>query len=193
MELHMTSKYLHKIQLIKIQIHAIYRVTNSLFHIVDEFDDVNLSFELEAPGNVFLNPVDELLHFEHIPIKHAVVSKFYQAMITMQETKTDKNLEDLSIRQRNCILPNEMKLKYFKNEPYTISGCLKECKLERAMKVCGCVPPFYRSIDMMNATFCDIESLKCLKDEKIWELSKCHHCKLACEFKVFSVEYLKEQ
>lgn len=68
----------------------------------------------------------------------------------MKETKTDGNARDLSLQQRKCIFANEMKLKYYKNEAYSYSGCMKECRIDKAMLLCGCIPPFYSDGTIKN-------------------------------------------
>lgn len=156
-------------------------------------DDVILSFELQTPAKIFLNPVAESLNFEQLPIVQAGLDMKFSAAVAMQQTMTDRDAKDLSINQRKCLFEDEAGMKYFTDEPYTISGCLKECKLDRALKFCGCVPPFYRPSNLRNSTFCDIESLKCLKDEKISDVSECPQCELACDFTIFSIEHLHNE
>lgn len=113
------------------------------------------------------------------------------ALIAMQQTNTNKNALDLSLHQRKCLFEEEVTMKYFADEPYTITGCLKECKLDQAMKICGCLPPFYWPSQLSNATYCDFQSLKCLKDEKVWKVDQCRQCELSCDYTTFSVENLK--
>lgn len=43
--------------------------------------------------------------------------------------------------KRQCYVENEIKLKY--HSVYTRSSCMHECKIERIMEVCGCVPYYY--------------------------------------------------
>lgn len=169
----------------------LYRVENANLERVDEFDDANLSFEVSTFSTLYMNPVEEALHFEQAPLTQLKPGEAIRALIAMQQTNTDSSAHDLSIHQRKCIFGREMSLKYFKDDPYSITGCLKECKLEQALRICGCVPPFYRSNDLRNVTHCDIQSLKCLKDEKVWNVRQCRHCELSCDFTTFSVENLE--
>lgn len=138
-----------------------------------------------------MNPVKESLHFEQFSMIKTKLGETSHALVAMQQTNTDRNAFDLSIHQRKCIFEEEVSMKYFKDEPYTITGCLKECKLEQALKICGCIPPFYRPSHLRNATHCDFQSLKCLKDEKVWKVDQCRHCELSCDYTTFSVENLK--
>lgn len=141
---------------------------------------------------MYVNPIEESFHFEQRAIASSNLGELVDIVISMQETKTDDNARDLTIHQRKCFFEDEMLLKYFKDEPYTFSGCLKECKLERALQICGCLPPFYRPALLSNVTFCDVQVLKCLKDERIWDVTHCAHCELSCDFKTFSIEKLKK-
>lgn len=123
-----------------------------------------------------------------MPAATTGLQKFVDVTVSMQQTKTNKNIEELSVPQRKCILKNELKLKHFSNEPYTFSNCMKDCRIDQALNICGCLPPFYRLNQFNNITHCDIQSLKCLKDEKVLDIRKCSHCELSCEFTIFSVE-----
>lgn len=148
-----------------------------------------LSFLLQVPTKIFINSVDEVLKYEQIPLAGTNIQFSDFVLVSMQSTKTDKSVRDLSMKQRKCIFANDVQLKYSK-EPYTYSGCLRECKIDRAIEFCGCLPPFYV---LSNFTACGLESLKCLKDERIWDVGKCEHCELACDFTVFSLEKVQKQ
>lgn len=143
-----------------------------------------LSFNLKTPVKIFHNAADEYLRFDQIPLMKLDSLMDGFALISMQTTKTDRNAKDLSVHQRKCIFSDEVKMKY-SNEPYTFTECMKECKIDRAVEICGCLPPFYVT---GNSTPCDYESLKCLKDEKISDIGHCMKCELACDFTVFTVE-----
>lgn len=51
-----------------------------------------------------------------------------------------ENLKSWPVRKRNCLLPKEKKLEYFRI--YTKSNCEHECLSKAAFKACRCVP-FY--------------------------------------------------
>lgn len=165
------------------------RVKNNNFFTITERDDsMFLSFNLKTPAKIFINSVDEHLSFEQIPLVKMELSTLMSVLISMQTTTTNKNAKDLSVNQRQCIFSDEVKLKYLK-EPYTFSGCMRECRMDQATDVCGCLPPFYVA---GNSTPCDFESLKCLKDERISDIGKCMRCELACDFSVFSLDKLQK-
>ena len=107
--------------------------------------------------------------------------------ISMQQTKNDRSVEDLSIDQRKCFFNDEVELKHIRNEPYTYPGCLRDCKINLALDFCGCLPPFHIPFND-SLTLCEIQDLKCLKDERITDLSRCKKCELSCDFITFTVE-----
>lgn len=60
----------------------------------------------------------------------------------MKQTYTTEDAKQLSIVQRKCIFPDEVKLDIYRNE-YTFTACMKECRINKCMKFCKCLPPFY--------------------------------------------------
>lgn len=163
------------------------RVPNKKVESVEEFDDQKLTTVLKVPALAYLNSHSESLFYEQKAIGVAKLSESKTIIISMQETRSEKDLRSLWVRQRQCVFGDEKKLKYFKDQEYTYSSCMKECKMDRAMQFCGCLPPFYRPNAMRNLTYCDADSLKCLKDERIWNTTSCNKCYLGCDFTVFSV------
>lgn len=143
---------------------------------------------LKLPAKVFVNSADESLYFDQVPVAHITGDEAVDVIISMHETKVDDSVHDLTIQQRKCIFKNEVKLPHFPDEPYSFTNCMKDCRIQQALELCDCLPPFHRSNSMRNATFCDVERLKCLKDEKLLDISKCKRCELSCDFVMFSVE-----
>lgn len=158
---------------------------------VEEFDDTSLSMELEVPAKLYLNSHEESLYFEQTAAVKTKLDSNLNLIISMQSTKTHEKVHDLKIHQRNCVYGNEVKFKHLTEQPYSYSACLSDCKIDQALKLCGCLPPFHRTRSMNNSTFCDIDSLKCLKDPKILDLAKCGQCELPCDFTTFSIDSLQ--
>ena len=158
---------------------------------VTEFESSELKFEVKVPTRLFLNSPEEFLHFEQEKVFQTQLSTTVHILLSMHNTVAQKPVKDLTIHQRKCIQGSEIKLKILKDHKYSYSVCSSDCKMELAQQVCGCLPPFHR-IKSMNSTFCNIESLKCLKDEKILDLDKCKHCELLCDFTTFQVEKIDE-
>lgn len=159
---------------------------------MQDFEDLRLSFELKVPSRIYLNPAEESLHFEQLPAFSTELDYSVVTTISIQQTKNDRSVEDLSINQRKCVFNNEVELKYINNEPYTYSGCLRNCKIALALDLCGCLPPFHQP-DNKNLSLCGIRDLKCLKDERITDNSRCIECELSCDFTTISLERIKAE
>ena len=92
-----------------------------------------------------------------------------------------------SFRQRKCIFPLEKRMTYYKDE-YTFSGCMKECRINKCLKFCKCIPPFYKPGNLAKSiTYCDLKGLKCLSKylSNITGINDCQHCELGCQVKYF--------
>lgn len=72
-----------------------------------------------------------------------------ELLISMKQTYTTDDARQLSIGQRKCIFPNEIKLDIY-NEEYSFTSCMKECRLKKSMQLCKCIAPFYRPIGNYN-------------------------------------------
>ena len=59
----------------------------------------------------------------------------------LQMTYTSDGARELSIKQRGCVFPDELPLRVA--PIYTFSSCMRECRMEKLMELCGCLPIFY--------------------------------------------------
>ena len=67
----------------------------------------------------------------------------------------------LSISQRKCRFPEENEiLKIYSN--YTKSGCLMECKIDYALRTCGCIPWDFPHFTLNDPT-CDEYGTTCFE------------------------------
>lgn len=73
-------------------------------------------------------------------------------LISMQQIYTNEDVKQLSVGQRKCVFPGELKLDYSDGD-YTFTSCMKECRLENCLKYCDCIPPFYTPIRMFSSSF----------------------------------------
>lgn len=79
------------------------------------------------------------------------------------EIITSPEAKSLSITQRKCRLDTEAET--LKTSPiYSFNLCRSECRFRMAIKECGCIPYFYRSIDKKGNKYkiCDPEGMRCL-------------------------------
>lgn len=153
---------------------------------MEEFDDLSLFLELKVEAKIYLNSKEETIHFEQLPLVQTELETSVDITVSMQQTRNEESVKSLSINQRKCFFNDEVQLKHFSDEPYTYSACLRDCKIELTLETCGCFPPFHAP--RHNLTICGIQDLRCLKDVRITDLSKCKRCELSCDFTTFTTE-----
>lgn len=61
--------------------------------------------------------------------------------ITASKIVCSDDIQRLSMEQRQCVYPEEVKLKYF--HQYADTNCLAECEEQYFFRKCGCVPFYY--------------------------------------------------
>jgi acid-sensing ion channel, other len=114
-----------------------------------------------------------------------------ELLISMKSTYTTEDANQLSINQRRCIFPDERPMNFHeKGEKYSLSACMKECRMNRAMDFCKCIPPFYVSKHNNKLPYCTIDNLSCIAQRapNITDITKCSHCELSCENTVYDIE-----
>lgn len=120
------------------------RKINNFYHDLFETDKKwALMFSPKLESKIFVHSHYETFGWDYRP--HIVWQPEFSAelLISMKQTYTTDDARQLSIGQRKCIFPNEIELDIFKEE-YSFSGCMKECRMKKSMKLCHCIAPFYR-------------------------------------------------
>jgi len=137
-----------------------------------------------------------------------------EVRISKKNTYTTDDARQLSIGQRKCIFSDEVKLNYFP-DAYTFSSCMKQCRMNKAIKLCKCNPPFYKPIRELscviniftnliayilllyltpkaNVPMCSIKDFDCLDEFKsnITNIKDCLQCELSCSKTVFNIDKL---
>ncbi|KAJ4444305.1 hypothetical protein ANN_06097, partial [Periplaneta americana] len=120
------------------------------------------------------NPLDvvDLSDFGHPVYVKGMLRILLQALGTI----TTPEARELSVAQRKCRFPEENILKI--SPVYTFNLCKAQCRMRLAQKKCGCIPYFYRRVEMNafetitnfvicvivsgNAKVCDVEGMHCL-------------------------------
>lgn len=69
---------------------------------------------------------------------------------SVKYTYSTEEVQSLSINQRHCVFPQEIKL--LSDTNYTYSMCMTECRMKRAKALCGCVPFFYKDFGNTSVT-----------------------------------------
>ncbi|KAH8237681.1 hypothetical protein KR038_006611 [Drosophila bunnanda] len=141
-------------------------------------------------------------------------SQLVEVRISKKNTYTTDDARQLSIGQRKCIFSDEVKLNYFP-DAYTFSSCMKQCRMNKAIKLCKCNPPFYKPIGKVkgktlmirciaaiyldlcclfsvNVPMCMLKDLDCLNEFKanITNIKDCLQCELSCSKTVFNIDKL---
>ncbi|XP_059055766.1 sodium channel protein Nach-like [Achroia grisella] len=82
--------------------------------------------------------------------------------VQVRSTRASSKLRDIPLSYRNC---------RFFDEPvgerypvYSYNHCMLECRIQMIIKLCGCVPHFYKYMD--NEKICELSDLKCIIDYK---------------------------
>jgi hypothetical protein len=67
--------------------------------------------------------------------------KIFRVEVTPSVTESSPNVRALSISERHCLFPDELRLSVFNT--YTQQNCLLECRLKSIASRCGCYPYFF--------------------------------------------------
>jgi amiloride-sensitive sodium channel len=68
-------------------------------------------------------------------------AKVFRVEVTPSVTESSPNVRALSISDRHCLFPDELRLSVFNT--YTQQNCLLECRLKNIANYCGCYPYFF--------------------------------------------------
>lgn len=109
-------------------------------------------------------------------------------LISLKQTYTTDQARQLSVSQRKCIFEDERKM-MFRDETYTFTGCMRECRIRNSLRMCGCVAPFY-VFSQAAVKICEADKLECLAKfaQNITNIDLCLHCELGCFNTVFDIE-----
>ncbi|KAG5682789.1 hypothetical protein PVAND_012119 [Polypedilum vanderplanki] len=151
-----------------------------------------LEMRLKKQSKVYMHSIDEVFSYD---FRHQFTWEYSQSidiLISMKETYTTKDVEELSIAQRKCIFPDssDYKITYYNNDKYSLSACMKECRMKIAIDKCKCIPPFYAPVNMGNYKHCELKDLSCLSRYagNITNIMKCSKCELSCFNIVYDIE-----
>ena len=147
--------------------------------------------DLSQASTVYLHSVDEVSSYDIRPQFQADVGMSMELLITMKQTYTTTDTEQLSVAQRKCIFQGEYELKYYDENIYSLSACMKQCRMQTALKLCKCVPPFYQTATGKYQQ-CMLSDIKCLNDnqKEITNIRGCKDCELSCLSTVYESEKL---
>jgi acid-sensing ion channel, other len=148
-----------------------------------------------ASSRVFVHSIDEITGYDFRPTFSHDIGHAVTLLISMKQTYTTDDARQLTIGQRKCIFPDEKRLKYYKDDVYSFSQCMRQCRIERSHFFCSCVAPFYHmppttSEGIKNYRHCGIEDFSCLLKfhHNITDIRMCKHCELSCLNTVYDIE-----
>jgi acid-sensing ion channel, other len=151
-----------------------------------------LSFKLKKFSKVYLHSVHDVTGLDILPLfENTADSNSVESLISMKQTYTTEDAEQLTIKQRKCIFHNENNVNYFKDDIYSMTACMTKCRMEKAQAICNCIPPFYApAIDAGKYKPCSVEKFACLamNRTKITNINGCSHCELSCVSTVYETE-----
>lgn len=148
-----------------------------------------VTFVLNHPSKVYLLSTEEIAGNDMLSLFTWEEFSAIDLSITMKQTYTTEDTSQLNIGQRKCIFEREVDLNYFQSDDYSLSGCLVQCRMKLANKLCKCIPPFYSPA---RGTYkeCSWNDLKCLQKHirNITDIKGCPLCELSCFNTVYESE-----
>jgi acid-sensing ion channel, other len=145
---------------------------------------------LKKEAYTFLHDLEDIFGYDIRPQFKWESRTSIDLLITMKQTYTLNEARQLTEKQRKCIFPDDNKrVSYYREANYSVSYCLKECRMKKAIKLCKCSPPFYAPYKSENKAKCGIEDLECLAKDafNITGIKDCE-CELCCYNTVYDVE-----
>ncbi|XP_052132722.1 sodium channel protein Nach-like [Frankliniella occidentalis] len=149
----------------------------------------SFSFDTEDPINntvaVFITAANALPGADVNP-QHIWNKRVSKLMFVPKMTYTVDDAKQLSIAQRGCVFWDEIKLKI--DPIYTHSSCMRQCRMDAILRLCGCLPFFYTLLPKQR--HCSLPELKCVIDHlaELHTFNLTCPCQLGCEHTVYDME-----
>lgn len=152
-----------------------------------------LQMKLKRKSKVFLHSHDDVTSFEMIALYDLFESENVESLISMRQTYTTDDARQLTVKQRKCIFQDEVDLKYYRNDIYSLSVCMIKCRMQKALKLCNCIPPFYAPVGenwLSKSCKSTLDSFSCLARyrKNITSMNGCSHCDLSCFTTIYETE-----
>ncbi|XP_034244838.1 sodium channel protein Nach-like [Thrips palmi] len=119
--------------------------------------------------------------------QHVWNKRVSKLMFVPKMTYTVDGARQLSMRQRGCVFFDEIHLRV-SPDYYTFSACVRQCRMDKVVKACGCLPFFYTLLP--NQRYCKLRELKCVIDilDTVSNAKLKCPCMLGCEHTVYDME-----
>lgn len=164
------------------------------FSVIHETDKSwSLELNLKETSKFYMHSVSEVFGYDNRVQFVWEPETSVDILISMKQTYTTEDAAQLTIAQRKCIFPeaSEVDIHYYKDEDYSLSSCMKECRMENAIKLCDCIPPFYAPANPKSGkSQCKIKDFECLSKHasNITNIRRCLKCELSCLNTVYDIE-----
>ncbi|KAJ1521038.1 hypothetical protein ONE63_002749 [Megalurothrips usitatus] len=149
----------------------------------------SFSFDTDDAANnsvaVYISSSNDLPGMDQNP-QHIWNKRVSKLMFVPKMTYTVAGARQLSVRQRGCVFPDEVKLRV--SHVYSYTACQRQCRMDRIVRLCGCLPAFYTLL--RGQRYCHLRELKCVVDnlEKLSPTTLRCDCPLGCEHTVYDME-----
>lgn len=161
-------------------------------HIFETEKSWSLELVLNVTAIVYLHSTREVFSYDARPQFSYEPENTVDLLISMKDTYTTDDATQLSVTQRRCIFPEEVKMNFHqeKDEEYSLTACMKECRMKRAATFCKCIPPFYAPQKNSKFPYCTLLNMTCisLHASEITDITKCSNCELSCHNTVYDIE-----
>lgn len=99
---------------------------------------------------VYIHGAEEIIDIgTELVMTNSEDGTFIQVYLSVSSSLfTSDAAKKLNVQQRNCRLINESNLKHSPVYSYTL--CRNECRIQLSLKICKCIPHFYRP----RGTYC---------------------------------------
>lgn len=87
------------------------------------------------------------------------LSSFISLSFNAISITASDHIKQLFVSQRKCRFPDESNLQHFP-DIYAYSLCKIECKIQIILKLCNCLPIFYKALP--GEKYCNSVGLKCI-------------------------------
>jgi acid-sensing ion channel, other len=154
----------------------------------------SIRFFLHFASKVYVHATEEVTTFDILPQFLWERPFFVDLLVTLTQTFTTKDVEQLSPAQRKCIFQSEVDLKYFKSDFYSSTTCTMQCRMEKANKLCKCIPPFYLPSTGSHRECVTRSELECVAKYRhnITSTKGCLHCLLGCLNTIYEKDKLTQ-
>lgn len=168
-----------------------FRIKNDRIYSLFETDKKwALGFVLSHPSKVYLHSVEEVSGQDIRPQFYYDENQTVDLLISMKQTYTTDDAKQLTVGQRKCLFQGEIDLNYYNHDIYSLSACMKQCRMNRANKLCKCIPPFYEPATGSFRQCNGLSDFQCLSQnlKNITNIRFCRHCELSCLNTVYESE-----